>query len=153
MTPSGERPVEQLAVGDLVMTLDSGARPIRRVGAQTPLPARATPIHFAVAALGCGSDLLVSPTQRVLIRAPDLAPLIGTRESLVAAQDLVNGRTIIVKSGACMSFHHFMLDRPEIVWACGVPVDCSYPDASSTDLARPVVTARELDILQSSLAA
>ncbi|MCS6931847.1 MAG: Hint domain-containing protein, partial [Acetobacteraceae bacterium] len=67
-TPEGERPVETLAPGDLVITSDGRAVPVRFVGVQHVYPrfardGEAAPVRITAGALGGGlprRDLLVS---------------------------------------------------------------------------------------------
>lgn len=120
-TPLGERCVEDLKVGDLVLTLDSGARPIRWIGAREVAAAGdLAPIRFAAGALGAGRELLVSPQHRMLVSSADLELLTGSHEALVAARHLVNGRDVTCCPGGMVTYHHFMFDRHELVWANGV---------------------------------
>ena len=60
---------------------------------------------------------------RMLVSAPELELLAGTREVLVPATHLVNGRDITVRPGGWVSYYHFMFDRHELVWANGVPAE------------------------------
>ena len=69
LTPTGERRIEDLATGDLVMTA-SGARPIRWIGRRRldprrhALPKLAQPVRIAAGAFGEGlprRDLYLSP--------------------------------------------------------------------------------------------
>ena len=73
-TPDGQRAVEDLQVGDLVMTLDHGPQAIRWVhSGDHPLEAvdvDAKPVLIAAGALGKGrptQDLIVSPQHRMFV--------------------------------------------------------------------------------------
>src|SRR6056297_2625673 len=76
-TPLGPRPVERLAAGDAVLTLDHGAQPLLWAGgsafdaAALRARPRLTPIRIPAGALGPGNlsrDTLVSPQHRLLLR-------------------------------------------------------------------------------------
>ncbi len=95
LTDCGERPIEQLKVGDLVQTMDNGLQTIRWIHANT-VPARAdlAPIEFRVGALGNTKDLTVSPQHRMLINDWRALTLFGEREVLATAKSLVNDTSI-----------------------------------------------------------
>ena len=91
-TPEGESPVEALKCGDLVMTTDGRAMPVRWIGRQTVSsifgdPLRFRPIRIKAGALGEGvpaRDLLLSPDHAILLEGV-----------LVQAGALVNGTSIV----------------------------------------------------------
>ena len=67
-TPEGERRIEHLRQGDLVVTLDSGIQPIRWIGSRTVRASGAqAPVRFARGTIGNDRDLLVSPQHRMLL--------------------------------------------------------------------------------------
>ncbi|MDV7144677.1 Hint domain-containing protein [Tropicimonas sp. TH_r6] len=119
-TPDGERPVETLAVGAKVLTVDSGARAIRWTGARrVPAEGKLAPVRIAAGTLGCQQDLRVSPQHRILIDTPEVELKTGNREALVAATHLVDGRTVTREPGGTVTYFHFMFDGHELVWANG----------------------------------
>ena len=77
-TPGGPRPVEEIGPGDLVLTLDHGAQPVRWARAK-PVPLdnrmrdkRNAPVRIRRGALGAGmpeSEMIVTPQHRVLVAA------------------------------------------------------------------------------------
>ncbi len=98
-TPQGERLVEDLEVGDKVITRDNGLQEIRWVGRrdlegrellQAP---QMKPVLIRAGALGRSlpeTDLLVSPNHRVLINNEKSALYFEDREVLVAAKHLTD---------------------------------------------------------------
>lgn len=137
-TPHGERAVEDLAIGDLVLTLDNGARPIRWVGARdVDADGDLAPIHFEAGVLGSDRELLVSPQHRMLVNPPELEMTTGEPEALVAARHLVNGRDVTVRTGGRVTYHHFMFDQHEIVWANGVLAESFFVAAQSLGAMTP----------------
>ena len=121
-TPSGERAVETLRAGDLVLTAEGEARPIRWLGRQTVStrfgdPLRVLPIRVAAGALGENlpkRDLLVSPDHALLVDGV-----------LVQAGALVNGTTVRREAGVpeVFTYWHVELHDHSLVLAEGVPAE------------------------------
>lgn len=125
-TPSGDVPVEDLAAGDLVQTVDAGAQPIRWIGITTIDLAKAphlAPIRIAAGALGAGqpaADLLVSPQHRVLVRSRIAQRMFGAQEVLVAAKLLLDLPGFSIADDlAQVDYAHFMFDAHQVVWSNG----------------------------------
>jgi hypothetical protein len=120
--PGGARPVEDLAVGDLVLTADGGVRPVRFVGRQTFAtlfadPRRTRPVHIDAGALGEGlplRDLCVSPDHALLVDGV-----------LVQAGALVNGTTVAPMTDLPerFTYFHVELDDHALILAEGVPAE------------------------------
>lgn len=126
-TPEGERPVETLGPGDMVLTADGRSVPVRFVGVQRVAPRfsrylEAAPIRISAGALGGGlprRDLLVSPGHSLF--------LAGT---LVTAGALVNGSTICREPPGpeVITYYSIETERHELLLAEGVAVE-SFLDA------------------------
>ncbi|MGC9418008.1 MAG: Hint domain-containing protein [Rhodovulum sp.] len=146
-TPAGAVPVETLRPGDRVLTLDDGAQEIlwtgqrRMTGARLYAMPHLRPVRIRAGALGGDrpSDmLLVSPRHRVLVAGPAARALFNSAELLVAAEDLVNDRSITVDHSLReMTYVHLMLDRHQVVWANGVPTESFHPASTSLDTVPP----------------
>ena len=132
-TPKGHVAIETLAEGDLVMTRDRGAQPIRWIGS-AELDAQALhanpkmqPIRIRAGALGQGlptQDLLVSPQHRVLLRSRIAAKMFGADEVLVAAKQLLQIDGIdIADDVAEAEYFHFLFDRHEVVNSNGAATE------------------------------
>jgi hypothetical protein len=131
-TDRGERPVEEIAAGDRVLTRDRGFQPVRWAGAVLVAPGPATwPVRITAGALGEGlpaRDLRVSPQHRVLISGARLRLALSLPEALVPARHLVNGRTILREAGDLpVSYHHLLFDRHEVIYSEGVPTESFHP--------------------------
>jgi hypothetical protein len=134
-TPNGERLVDTLAPGDLVLTRDNGPQPVRWIGGRRVTAreiARATkvrlaPVRIRRGAFGKGlprSDLLVSPQHRILVTGWRAELHFGEAEVLVAACHLVDGQAITVEPpDRGVTYLHIMFDRHEIVRAEGLPAE------------------------------
>ncbi|MFC3119319.1 Hint domain-containing protein [Jhaorihella thermophila] len=125
---TGARPVETLAVGDLVTTLDNGQQPIRWIGRRV-VEGRGdfAPIRFRKGAIGNRRDLRVSPQHRMLVTGWRAELLFDEAEILVAARHLVNGDTIHPDPCGDIEYIHLMFDRHEVIFAEGVPTESFHP--------------------------
>lgn len=132
-TPDGPRPVETLAVGDRVTTLDGPARPIRWIGYTDIPPAMAAknprlwPVRITAGSLGSGlprRDLRVSRQHRMLVRSPIVERMFGQAEMLVPAIKLTQMPGIYAEPPAQgVRYVHLLCDRHEILFAEGAPAE------------------------------
>ncbi|WP_134681885.1 Hint domain-containing protein [Paracoccus ravus] len=127
-TPSGERAVETLAAGDLVLTRDHGAQPLVWKGASSVtaqdlnLSPDLRPIRIRAGALGDGlprRDVDVSPQHRVLVRDEAGEYLISARHLMMAGHPGVGLRPL---DGA-FELIHLACGRHEILLAEGAPME------------------------------
>lgn len=122
---SGEqRRVEDLRAGDLVLTRDDGAQPLRWIGQTTQRAAGDfAPVRIRAGALNNENDLLVSPDHRLLIYQRSDALGAGRHEVLVRARHLVNGDTVRRESGGFVDFYRLLFDRHQIIYAEGIAAE------------------------------
>ena len=124
LTSRGEVPVEELRIGDLVVTVRGESKPIKWVGRQSfkkSGPAwqdSVMPIRIARGALDENTphqDLYVSPVHALLIDG-----------FLMPAMDLVNGTSIahaLPDGREVIEYVHVVLDSHEVVLAEGAPAE------------------------------
>lgn len=125
LTPRGERPVETLHAGDLVITRDHGPQPIRWIGRST-VEGRGSFAPIAVNSTvmdGARRPLLVSPQHRLLFTGYKAQLLFGECEVLVAAKHLVDGRDVHIVEREKVTYFHMMLDRHEVIYAEGAATE------------------------------
>jgi hypothetical protein len=123
LTPRGERPVETLRPGDLVVTRDHGPQRVRWTGRRTvPGKDQFAPVEIAPSVMG-GSGLILSPHHRVLFTGYKAELLFGESEVLVAAKHLVNGRDVRFSPCAAVTYVHVMFDRHEVIYADGIATE------------------------------
>lgn len=127
-TPRGERRVEDLQVGDRIITRDNGLQEIRWVGQRdlagqelikTP---HLMPVLIRAGSLGQGlpeRDLLVSPQHRMLINSERASLYFEEREVLAAAKHLTGLNGVDVVESSSVSYIHFMFDQHEVVLSNG----------------------------------
>ncbi|WP_299845956.1 Hint domain-containing protein [uncultured Roseovarius sp.] len=127
-TPDGEVPVDNLTPGDLVMTQDDGAQPLRWIG-QRRVPATGdyAPIRIARNTFGTHRELLLSPLHRVLIRDSLAELLFGEAEVLVAARDLINDSSVRRVEGGMVDYVHILFDRHQVVFSEGLETESFLP--------------------------
>lgn len=133
-TPQGERRIEALKQGDLVVTFDNGPQPIRWIGKRT---VRATgslaPIRFAKGSIGNHRDLLVSPSHRMLCGGQLTKLHFGQPEVLAPAKSLVDDFSVTIEYRGMVTYFHMLFDRHEVVIANGAPSESFHPGATGLD--------------------
>lgn len=126
-TETGNRPVEELEVGDLVVTRDNGLQPIRWIGSRTldSIDLRAVsslrPIKIKRGSLATNipeADLIVSPQHRVLVRSAVAQRMFGALEVLVPAKKLLALDGITQETGEeGVVYYHVLLERHEVIYS------------------------------------
>ncbi|WP_293868713.1 Hint domain-containing protein [uncultured Alsobacter sp.] len=122
-TATGEVPVESLAIGDMVMTLDGAARPVKWIGRRTYAPSvmarspKLTPVCFRKGSLGANlphSDLYVSHDHAMFVNGV-----------FVDASILENGANVVREfpGGPTIDYFHIELEGHAIVYANGVTAE------------------------------
>ncbi|QDH25842.1 hypothetical protein D5366_04275 [Neokomagataea tanensis] len=130
MTPDGERLVEDLAIGDLVLTAGGKSRKIHWIGTRSYDPIFAfgnrdiLPVKFTAGSLGDGlpkRDLTVSPLHAMFIDG-----------YLVPALHLINDHTVVqIKNPKdIIAYIHIELETHDILLAEGSPTESFLDDGS-----------------------
>ncbi|EET46529.1 type I secretion target repeat protein [Thalassobium sp. R2A62] len=127
-TDQGERPIEELAAGDMVLTMDHGYQPIRWIGSsKRAATGDLAPILIRRGALGNDRDLRVSPQHRMLLQGWQAELLFGEVEVLATAKSLLNDQTILRDEGGEVEYFHMLFDTHEIIYAEGCPSESFHP--------------------------
>jgi Hint domain-containing protein len=137
LAPAGEVNIEDLAVGDLVATIDGSAKPIKSMGrwsfprtADGSWPAEALPIKVTRSALGPSlphRDLYLSPYHCLYLDG-----------LLVPVAALVNGRSIVrctAMEGDTIEYFHFELEQHDVILSEGAPAETMVDVALQQDFA------------------
>ena len=134
--PDGQKAIEDLQKGDLVLTRDNGAQPIRWIGstvltaAMLRMQPDLRPVRIAAEALGAGipsRDLLVSPQHRVLVRSRIAQRMFGCDEVLVAAKQLLELNGVEIAGDVDeVEYFHILFDQHEIVTSNGADTESLY---------------------------
>jgi Ca2+-binding RTX toxin-like protein len=135
-TPKGEIPVEQLRVGDKVVTRDNGLQGIRWMGAKDmgwhdfAANPHLRPIRIRAGSLGNGlpeRDLLLSPNHRLLVANDRTALYFDEHEVLVAAKHLIGAEGATQVDSVGTTYIHFMFDQHEVVLSNGAWTESFQP--------------------------
>ena len=132
-TLTGEKPLGQIEIGDLVLTRDNGFQPVRWIGA---LAAGSEPRQIVIRAAALGEnvpcrDLRMALTQRVLNSAPVLTHTLEHSEALIRARDLLalDGVEMCDDRQAAAGWQ-ILLDRHELIMANDMWTETWQPEAA-----------------------
>ncbi len=127
-TIEGEVPIEELRLGDRVLTLDNGYEPVRWIGRHvTDATGSFAPVQFASGVLGNHQALLVSPQHRVLMQGARTELLFGETEVLIAAIHMVGRAGVTRVYQPEVTYMHLLFDRHEIIFGNGAPSESFHP--------------------------
>ena len=128
LTDCGEVAVEQLKVGDALVTASGAHRPVRWLGsrrvdcARHPEPSAVWPVRIQAGAFAPGvpaRDLWVSPGHSMLIEGV-----------LIQSDKLINGASIVQVPLASVEYWHVELDSHDVIFAEGLAAE-SYLDTGN----------------------
>lgn len=139
---SGEqRLIQDLKVGDRVLTRDDGVQVIRWIGQST---VRATgefaPVKIQAGTLHNAEDLIVSPDHRLFIYQRSDEVGAGRSELLVKARHLVNGYTVTVMDGGFVEYYQLLFDRHQIIYAEGIAAETMLVDTRTKPVLPPEIS-------------
>jgi hypothetical protein len=128
LTDAGDVPVESLAVGDRVLTLDHGYQEIRWIGvSKVSGTGRLAPVCIRKHTLGNERNLWVSQQHRMLLSDWRTELLFGETEVLVPAKHLVDGISIGILEVESVEYFHMLFDRHELVYGEGILSESFHP--------------------------
>lgn len=139
--------VENLKIGDAVLTRDDGVQHIRWIGQSTQRAIGAfAPILIKAGTLNNIRDLLVSPDHRLFVyqRSDELGA--GRAELLVKARHLVNGTSVKTQEGGFVDYFQLLFDRHQIIYAEGIAAESMRVDDSTAALVDKALLS-ELEIV------
>ena len=124
MASGAQVPIEDVQIGDRVLTRDGGAQEVRWIGHNT---VRATgdmaPILIRAGTLNNANDLVVSPDHRLFVYQRTDRIGAGQPEVLVKARHLVNGDTVQVLDGGFVEYFLILFDSHHIIYAEGIAAE------------------------------
>jgi hypothetical protein len=124
LATGAQKPIEDLAPGDKVLTRDHGGQPIRWIGRATlKAVGPFAPVVITAGTLGNAGDLIVSQHHRMFLYQRERMAGLATSELLVQAKHLVDGERVFLRDGGFVDFLSIVFDRHEIIYAEGVPAE------------------------------
>lgn len=137
-TKDGPKPIEDLALGDMVLTRDAGYQPLRWLG-KTAAAAQGdlAPIVISKGTLGNTADLVVSPQHAVLVEDWRAELLYGEADVLIRAKDLIGHDGIYRKPGGIVTYCHMLFDAHQLVQAAGIWSESLYPGEMTREMVCP----------------
>jgi len=124
LASGAQKPVEELAVGDRVLTRDHGAQPVRWIGRQTVRAAGAyAPVVITRDTLGNAADLILSQHQRLFVYQRGADRVTETAEMLVKARLLVDEDAVFIRKGGFVDYFTLVFDAHEVIYAECIPVE------------------------------
>ena len=143
LNSGAQKCIEDLIVGDKVLTRDDGPQKIRWIGHAT---VRATgdfaPIRIKAGALHNENDLLVSPDHRLFIYQRSDALGAGRNEVLVRARHLVNGDTVVQEDGGFVDYFQLLFDEHQIIYAEGIAAETLLVDTRTRPVLPPELSQK-----------
>lgn len=124
MASGEQRPIENLDVGDRILTRDDGPQAIRWIG-QTTLRAvgEFAPVVIRQGTLHNENDLLLSPDHRIFVYQREDKLGAGRSEVLVKVRHLVNGSTVVRQDGGFVDYFQLLFDDHQIIYAEGIAAE------------------------------
>ncbi len=142
-TPQGLRSVEELQVGDKVLTRDNGVQKLcwtgRREISQAQLleSKHLRPVLIRKGALGKGlpdRDMAVSPNHKMLLQNERMALYFKENEAFVCARHLVNCvQGVSWMETAGVSYSHIMFEKHEVINANGAWTESFRPSTRALE--------------------
>ncbi|MBJ3761700.1 Hint domain-containing protein [Maribius pontilimi] len=145
-TPDGPRPIDELRPGDLVLTRDDGAQPVRWIGSthldRAALDARPKdrPIRIRKGRFGAIRDTLVSPQHCLLVEGERFARATHLVKAGRRGLRRAEGRKTV-------TYVHLLLDRHAVLRVDGVASESFYPGALALKAMAPATRKRLEKIL------
>ncbi len=142
MASGAQVPIEDLKVGDRVLTRNDGVQAVGWIGQST---VRAVgdfaPIRIKAGTLNNAHDLIVSPDHRLFIyqRTDQLGA--GRSELLVKARHLVNGDSVVIQDGGFVDYFELLFDSHQIIYAEGIAAESMLIDTRTRSALPDEITA------------
>ncbi len=127
-TPSGAVAIEDLSEGDLVLTREGGAEPVRWIGKKTfAAQGRFAPVEFAPGAIGNTRTLRVSRQHRLRLSDWRAELLFGEPVVWVPATYFLGQDNVRIAEGGTVTYFHLLLDNHRTLLADGVEAESLHP--------------------------
>lgn len=142
LTDKGEKPIEDLQMGDQLVTKHNGAKTIKWIGSSSVnAMGKAAPVVFEPYSINNTERLELSPLHKIVREGWDTELLFGEDEVFVEAKSMINGGTIRQVPRKRITYYHIMLDSHEVIYANGAEAETLYLGKG----ARAFMTQEQLD--------
>ncbi|MCB8884009.1 Hint domain-containing protein [Acidisoma cellulosilytica] len=142
-TAEGSICVENLVIGDTLLTIDGVSKPVKWIGhrhvdcKRHPVPTKVLPVEIQTNAFGSGlpgSSLFLSPDHGVFVEGV-----------LIPIKHLINGTTIRQVKVETLTYFHIELEEHSIIFAEGLPCEtylesgqrCAFDNSSEATTFHP----------------
>ncbi|SEW02494.1 Hint domain-containing protein [Cognatiyoonia koreensis] len=127
-------PIEEMKVGDRVLTRDDGPQAVRWIG-QTTLRAVGdfAPVVIKKGALHNEHDLVVSPDHRIFVYQRQDRLGAGRNEVLIKVRHLINGESVYQRDGGFVDYFQLLFDDHQIIYAEGIAAESLLIDPRTRD--------------------
>ena len=134
-TMRGQVPVEQLRVGDKVLTRDNGMQEIRWIGSSKVAGiGKLAPIRVAAGVFGPNErDLWLSPNHRLLRTGGELDLYFQSNEIFVAAKHLLQHPGVQQVTCTEVEYFHILFDAHEVILSNGLWSESFHPGHQGMD--------------------
>ena len=134
-TMRGQVPVEQLRVGDKVLTRDNGMQEIRWIGSSKVAGiGKMAPIRVAAGVFGPNErDLWLSPNHRLLRTGAELDLYFQSNEIFVAAKHLLQHPGVQQVTCNEVEYFHILFDAHEVILSNGLWSESFHPGHQGMD--------------------
>jgi len=154
-TPQGRRRVDGLRLGDLVVTRDHGAQPLKGVQRWTvPALGALAPVTLRKGCLGAERSTMIGAAASILVEGAMPELLLGEPEVLARVKDLLAAPGLSQDDTGFVTYVVLSTARHELVEVDGVWSQTQCHDASgygiydpTAEAARPILQAHEARVL------
>ena len=119
-------PVEDLKIGDRILTRDHGPQTVRRLETHTQRASgKCAPVRIKAGVFGNTKDLVLNPASRIFIYQRRDTIGLGQPGVLVTAETLINHDSVFQETGGFVDYFQVYLDQPELIYAQGIAVQAT----------------------------
>ena len=126
MTVDGERPVECLSAGDMVVTRNGGLTRLEAIHASTHTTRAIRLSAWSFGFAGPTRDIVLPADQPVLVREGWALALFGQIQAMTIAAQLVDGDGIADIGPRRLVLFRLSFDRPRVIQAAGLELGASH---------------------------
>lgn len=132
LATGAQRRIEDLVVGDRILTRNDGAQPVRWIGMSTVRAVgNFAPIRIRAGTLNNCNDLILSAHHRLFVHQRQDRLGVGRADLMVRVRHLVNGDSVVVEQGGFVDYFELLFDTHQIIYAEGIAAESTLADPRS----------------------